>query len=66
MKYKLIILKNKTRVASIYVNHDDRVSEKLIKVLEEKGAKIVSKGNSFIRVRISKNNNEEYDYEFRV
>lgn len=66
MKYKLIILKNKTRVASIYVNHDDRVQEKLIKVLEEKGAKIVSKGNSFIRVHVSKNNNEEYDYEFRV
>lgn len=66
MKYKLIISRNKTRISVIYVEHNDKVQQKLINVLQEKGAQIVEHKDTNMHVYVHKSDGTDYDYYFKV
>ena len=66
MKYKLIISRNKTRISVIYVEHNDKVQQKLINVLQERGAQIVEHKDTNMRIHVHKNDGTDYDYNFKV
>ena len=66
MKYKLIISRNKTRISVIYVERNDKVQQKLINMLQEKGAQIVEHKDTNMRIHVHKSDGTDYDYNFKV